>query len=145
MATEPPKPVTNFKFNFSAVAAPVRTSENSDQQSANLLKDEKKFIVNKDLFANPFLKTVPFKLNETSETTKVDCSANPMVEKNPLNSTASLAVLKKSLSLDEDDAPPVKSLFDFQQNKKYLKTDENGGVAFVPTFVNNSAEPAKVP
>lgn len=45
----------------------------------------------------------------------------PLVQMNPLNSTVSLKFQKQLSNFDEDDIP-VKSLFDFDENKKFIGT-----------------------
>lgn len=45
----------------------------------------------------------------------------PLVQMNPLNSTVSLKFQKQLSNYDEDDIP-VKSLFDFDENKKFIGT-----------------------
>ena len=65
-------------------------------EKSNILDDERKFIVNKDLFSNTFLSSNPFKLGAhrtTSDPPPVIVFKNPsqMVQQNPLSSAASLA------------------------------------------------------
>ena len=82
------------------------------------LSDERKFIVNKDLFSNPFIN--PFKkittqmiAEERQPPLLTTHGQIDMVQKNPLNSNESLAIQQRSLSEENSNQEEVKvkSLF----------------------------------
>jgi len=73
--------------------------------------------VNKDLFSNPFINPIK----------RLPLSHQDDAKKETVSQA--LPVPQKSL---EEDEVKVKSLFDFKQNAKYLKTDEEGARAAVP-------------
>lgn len=82
------------------------------------LNDEKKFIVQKNLFednsSNLLLKPFPETNKPKQETSKTEETKNfqvDLVSANPLNSTESIKLHKRSLQ--EHESPVVKSLFDF--------------------------------
>lgn len=107
----PPKAQFTFKFNFQNPQAfpPGQTAEvakatpSSEKpplsfQAPSRLNEERKFIVNKDLFTNPFIN--PFKGGPQAVAPKIvfqNSSTN--VQVNPLNSSAALkSIQQKSLS-----------------------------------------------
>lgn len=122
-----PAPIA-IKFQFAAkspiqfnIAAPQAGSSEDQQKVIRQpdLKEERKFIVNKDLFTNPFInpmKRLP--LNSTIADTATEAKKDP------------IAVPQRNLN--SDDEVKVKSLFDFKQNAKFLKTDDEGGKVPVP-------------
>ena len=82
------------------------------------LNDEKKFIVQKNLFednsSNLLLKPFPDSNKPKQETSKTEEAKNfqvDLVSANPLNSTESIKLHKRALQ--EHESPVVKSLFDF--------------------------------
>lgn len=80
---------------------------------------------------NTTLSTIPFSVkpfNASAESVKpsfVLGVKTPLVQSNPLSSSASLQFQKKISDLSSgDDFVPPKSLFDLQQNQKFKKEGE---------------------
>eukprot|EP00347_Sterkiella_histriomuscorum_P021742 403332924 len=135
---------------------------------AESLKSEQKFVVNKDLFSNPFIKN-PFSTSQQPHTQdQVQGQQNPRnsdsnlnssqiqaVQEIPFNSTVSLNFQKKlSKNSAGEESPQIKSLFDFQENARYKRDEDddkakteivatqNKSFDFAANFKNPFSKPA---
>lgn len=136
----PATTTTTFSFKFNFTPAVPATNKPEDAKSSEQpypvfpnfirsmkLNDEKKFIVSKNLFednsSNLLLKPLTETNKPKTEQPKSEESQSlkqvDLVSQNPLSSSKSIKLHKKSLQ--DHESPVVRSLFDFDQNKQYKK------------------------
>lgn len=122
----PAQPLPTFQIKFNLNTTP-----------SSILKDEKKLIVNKDLMSNPSINSRAggFTLrNPTSMPSTTDGKIpqisfpgyTPTTAVSQQDLTPKPGFVQKSLSKDVDDQP--RSLFDYPQNAKLLKANDESAV-----------------